>query len=51
MVQDPVCGVETNPLQAAATSEYQGQVYYFCSEACKQLFERNPHAYITQDAA
>ncbi|WP_367079317.1 YHS domain-containing protein, partial [Luteitalea sp.] len=30
-VKDPVCGMTVEPAKAAATSEYQGQTYYFCS--------------------
>jgi YHS domain-containing protein len=47
MTKDPVCGMEINPQQAAATSEYQGQTYYFCSAGCKQTFDANPQQYAT----
>ena len=46
MAKDPVCGMEVNPEQAAATSEYQGQTYYFCSPSCKQAFDANPSQYL-----
>ena len=39
-VTDPVCGMRIEPSQAAAESNYQGQTYYFCSEECKQQFEK-----------
>jgi len=48
MTKDPVCGMEINPQQAAATSEYQGQTYHFCSPNCKQTFDANPQQYVTQ---
>ena len=48
MAKDPVCGMEVNPQQAAATSEYQGQTYYFCSPNCKQTFDANPQQYASQ---
>lgn len=45
-VKDPVCGMEIEKDQAAATVEYQGQVYYFCAPGCKKAFEENPEKYI-----
>ncbi len=38
-VRDPVCGMEIDPSSAAATEEYEGQTYSFCSEACHAKFE------------
>ena len=32
---------------AAATSEYKGKTYYFCSPACKTVFDKNPEKYAT----
>jgi YHS domain-containing protein len=37
-----------NPREAAATADYQARTYYFCSEECKEEFERNPQRYIAQ---
>src|SRR5215218_6279391 len=31
-VTDPVCGMEIDTDAAAASEEYQGKTYYFCSE-------------------
>ena len=45
MATDPVCGMEVTPDLAVATSEYQGETYYFCSMSCKQEFDNNPQAY------
>ncbi len=39
---DPVCGLEVDPAQAAGHSEYEDHVYYFCSNDCKQKFDRAP---------
>lgn len=39
---DPVCGIEVIPFQSAGKSEHEGRTYYFCTPACKQLFEQNP---------
>ena len=45
-VKDPVCGMEIKSNQAAAKTEYQGKIYYFCSLGCKTAFEQNPTKYI-----
>ena len=47
-VKDPVCGMEVDPRTATATSEYQGNTYYFCSLGCKRAFDRNPAQYATK---
>ena len=41
----PVCGMEVTPETAAGTSEYEGQTYYFCSQADKEAFDQNPEKY------
>lgn len=45
MVTDPVCGMRIDPDDAAATAEYEGRTYYFCSEACRDRFEADPASY------
>ena len=37
-VIDPVCGMRIEADDAAATGERGGQTYYFCSEACRDIF-------------
>jgi YHS domain-containing protein len=49
-VQDPVCSlpVATGPAkQAGRTSEYQGKLYYFDTDGCKQRFDKDPQHYLT----
>ena len=46
MVRDPVCGMDVDERQAAATAEYQGKTYYFCSPGCKKAFEKEPQKYV-----
>jgi YHS domain-containing protein len=46
MAIDPVCGMEVDPQSAAATYEYKGQTYYFCSSGCKASFEQDPEKYL-----
>lgn len=44
-VRDPVCGMMIDDSSAAASSEYDGERYYFCSQECKTKFDRNPKQY------
>jgi YHS domain-containing protein len=46
---DPVCKMEVNPQRPAATYEYKGKVYYFCSMGCKADFERDPESYLPEE--
>ena len=43
---DPVCGMSVDEKSAAATSEYKGQTYYFCSKGCKVAFDKDPEKYL-----
>ncbi len=46
---DPVCGMETDEKKARAsgrTSTYQGTVYYFCANECKETFDKRPGHYV-----
>jgi YHS domain-containing protein len=45
MAKDPVCGMYVDEKAAAGKSEYQGQVYYFCSTGCKKAFDKEPARY------
>lgn len=45
MAKDPVCGMEVDPADAAATVEHGGQVYYFCSQDCADSFQDDPESY------
>ena len=42
MVADPVCGMRIDPEDAVATAEHDGQRYWFCSDACRQVFVDRP---------
>jgi len=46
MAKDPVCGMEVDEDEAAATSEHMGKTFYFCAEACKEKFEEDPMKYM-----
>ena len=47
---DPVCGMHVDPKEAADKSSYQGQTYYFCSQECRQEFDRSPQQFAKRTA-
>jgi Cu+-exporting ATPase len=49
MVEDPVCGMQINIDTAPAQTEYEGEIYYFCSQGCKREFEENPEQFLFID--
>jgi YHS domain-containing protein len=48
LVSDPVCGRDVAIMRAAASSDYSGATFYFCSLACQQDFDRQPDRYVEQ---
>lgn len=50
MQTDPVCGMPVDEKTAAAKSEHQGKTVYFCSQQCKQKFDRNPEQFTRKSA-
>jgi len=46
----PVSGKEIKKAEAKASYEYQGKMYYFCCEKCKEKFMKNPEKYIHKKA-
>lgn len=45
-VKDPVCGMQVDKSNAAATYEYKGKTYYFCDPSCQCTFEEDPERYL-----
>jgi len=46
--KDPVCGIEVSQKKAEKAGRkisYRGKTYYFCSDACRQQFEKDPKRY------
>jgi NTE family protein len=43
---DPVCGMVVSPGRARARTERLGETFYFCSENCRDCFERAPMRYL-----
>jgi Cu+-exporting ATPase len=50
MAKDPVCGMTVEPDSAAATEDYQGTIWYFCSGHCHDKFLADPALYIDKEA-
>ncbi|MFC4350857.1 heavy metal translocating P-type ATPase [Fodinicurvata halophila] len=49
--RDPVCGMYVSPETAAASSDYEGQSYYFCSTGCRDKFSAAPDDYLESDTS
>ena len=45
-VIDQVCGMKVEPAAAAASSEFEGVTYFFCSKGCAAAFEVDPRRYL-----
>ncbi|HEV2583759.1 MAG TPA: YHS domain-containing protein, partial [Ktedonobacteraceae bacterium] len=45
MATDPVCGMKIER-EKAATTEWEGQSYYFCSRGCRSEFLEGPHQFL-----
>ena len=50
MVIDPVCHMNIKPENAAGKSEHNGKTVYFCSEYCKETFDKDPEKFPLEDA-
>src|SRR6201999_4330194 len=44
--KDPICGMTVDPKKAAATLDYDGLPYYFCSKGCAAQFQQNPTKFL-----
>jgi P-type Cu+ transporter len=44
-VKDPVCAMMIDPKSAAASQDYNGKTYYFCSDNCAKSFAADPARY------
>ncbi len=50
-VTDPVCKMTIDDKDAVATSLFKGATYYFCSESCKENFDKDPEAFVSEKPA
>ena len=46
MAIDPVCKMDVDEKKAAATYEYEGKMYYFCAEGCRENFSKDPEKFL-----
>jgi YHS domain-containing protein len=46
MAVDPVCEMKISMEDAKATHRHKGKTYYFCTEACREKFVKDPEKYI-----
>jgi YHS domain-containing protein len=46
MAKDPVCGMMVNEKMAKWKTTCAEKTYYFCAEACKRTFEKDPKKYV-----
>lgn len=44
--KDPVCGMEIGVGSNTPESRYKNRAFYFCSEHCKETFERDPERFL-----
>lgn len=45
-VHDEVCGMTIKKRDAAARVEFEGRLYFLCSERCRVKFEEHPGWYV-----
>lgn len=50
MERDPVCGMQVDPLRAAAQVEHANKNYFFCSKGCGEKFQIEPEKYFSAGA-
>ncbi len=48
MTKDPVCAMEVDEQTASWKSQYQDKTYYFCSQGCKDKFEKEPEKFLPE---
>ena len=49
IVKDPVCGMEIKKETARGPAEHMGKAYYFCSDGCREKFEKEPMNYMPEE--
>jgi Cu+-exporting ATPase len=46
IVNDPVCGMDVDPGDAAGSYDYEGKTYFFCNQRCLERFQAHPAKYL-----
>ncbi len=49
-VKDPVCGMEIKGKDVQNRSQHGDTTYYFCSDMCKDQFDKNPERFAKKAA-
>jgi YHS domain-containing protein len=49
MAKDPICGMEVSGSEAAASLEYKGKRFHFCSLSCYDAFKKDPERYLISE--
>lgn len=47
MPKDPICGMDVSE-DTPYKTQFKGKTYFFCSVVCKNVFEKEPHKYISE---
>lgn len=45
---DPVCGMTVTQANLAGIATFEGKTFGFCSEGCKEAFEKEPGVYLAK---
>ena len=46
---DPVCMTDLKEIPGRYTYDFEDQVYYFCSELCRDKFANEPQKYLKKE--
>jgi len=47
---DPVCMVDLKKIPGRYTYDFEEEVYYFCSELCRDQFAAEPQKYLKKES-
>jgi Cu+-exporting ATPase len=47
---DPVCRMEVEQKEAAATYDYNDETFYFCAEICRERFAKDPERFLNNQS-
>jgi len=46
---DPVCNMDLSAIHGKYMYDFEDEVYYFCSELCKEQFAAEPRKYVKKE--
>lgn len=47
--KDPVCGMVITVNETTFRSTFEGKTYYFCSQQCRDQFDKEPQQYVKHE--